>query len=539
MNAITLAINSPLMHTLGWTLVHFIWQGACVGLIYGVLRHVLRFRSPATRYHLAMLTLAVMAFMPIVTLWHLLGTYTPAATGESATSFATAVTILDPVTAQAAGTQANLLGMVSELLQRMVPWAVPFWLLGVMIMSLRVWRGWEHTRMLRRTAVLRVLPAWEASVDKLRDVLGIDKVVQIAVSAGVTVPSVIGWLKPIILIPPSVLTGLTPLQMELVLAHELAHIRRQDYLWNLLQLFVDTLLFYHPVVRWVSRHARMEREQCCDDIVVNLNGDAINYARALTELERLRTPRSSMVLGADGGQVIHRIHRLIGIPAVDISPLSWAVPLLALSLLITGSLTKIPFQAPTIPYFHAPTTATPSASTPATQAQDKPSLQPTHVAITNPRFASLHLVEQVTPFTPVTLTKPLSSLQRAQSGLATVTQNKNPAPVRTGGTILERHPPQYPQYALERDIEGSATVSFTLSASGEITHVRVIDVRGSQLFGQAAVNAMKQWKIAPVTLNGIPVEQSMTQEFDFRLNSPGTTVGTCRIPIGFHICSRN
>ncbi|MGH3626900.1 MAG: M56 family metallopeptidase, partial [Sciscionella sp.] len=295
MNPLMLAIDSPLMRVLGWTLIHFLWQGACAGAIYAVLRYLLRSHTPTARYHLAMFTLAVLAVMPVVTLIHLISSVPVApARNQDLVPFLSSALFSQHSAAQSVSAGATVLETTKGLLQGLAPWAVPFWLFGVMVMSLRVWRGWKQARFLRHTAIFSSLPTWKVSVDRLQDILGIHRVVRLAVSAGVTVPSVIGWLKPIILIPPSVLTGLTPLQMELILAHELAHIRRQDYLWNLLQLFVDTLLFYHPVVRWVSRHARMEREQCCDDIVVSLNGDTLNYARALTELERLRAPRSSM-----------------------------------------------------------------------------------------------------------------------------------------------------------------------------------------------------------------------------------------------------
>jgi bla regulator protein blaR1 len=536
MNPITLAIDSPLMHALGWTLIHFLWQGACVGAVYTALRYTLRSRSPTARYQLAMFALVVMAIMPIATLLHLMTVVPENTQAQALAPFSVSAVILHPQVTQATGVGMTLLETIRVLMQRLVPWAVPLWILGVMVMSVRVWRGWQQTRFLRRTAIFSPLPAWKTSVDRLQAILGIHKAVRLAVSAGITVPSVIGWLKPIILIPPSVLTGLTPLQMELILAHELAHIRRQDYLWNLLQIFVDTLLFYHPVVRWISHHARMEREQCCDDIVVNLNGDAINYARALTELERLRTPRSAMVLGADGGQVIHRIHRLIGMPAADMSPFSWALPLFALSLLITGSLARIPFQNPAFQEHAASNTGyVESDAASAHNSVVEKAVQATHVAISDPRMASLQPVQSSIRFNPVTLTS--LSLKPENEPLAEVTSSK-PVMRHSGGAILERHNPQYPQYALERGTEGSATVSFILNASGTVTDVHVTHIQGSRLFGQAAVDAIKQWKFSPVMIDGQPVEQAMTQEFDFHLDNPAASVGTCRIPIGFHICTR-
>lgn len=538
MNAITLAIDSPLMRALGWTLVHFLWQGACAGAVYAALRYTLRSHSPAARYQLAMVALMVMAVMPIVTLLHLLNAAPMHAQTQVLAPFSVSAVILHPQITQASGMGMALLEITKVLIQRLVPWAVPLWILGVMVMSVRVWRGWQQTRLLRRTAVFSPLPAWRPSIDRLQTILGIRKTVRLAVSAGITVPSVIGWLKPIILIPPGVLTGLTPLQMELILAHELAHIRRQDYLWNLLQIFVDTLLFYHPVVRWISHHARMEREQCCDDIVVDLNGDAINYARALTELERLRTPRSTMVLGADGGQVVHRIHRLIGMPAADMSPFSWALPLLALSLLVTGSLARIPYQNPLF-LQHAISDAgdmTPVHAA-AGRAHANLPLDATHVVVNGRQLAALEPLQTIAQIEPMTLAIPPSSLNPGVKSLTDLPSGKA-VTRRSGGAILERYNPRYPQYALERGTEGSATVSFILNTAGAVTDVHVTHVQGSRLFGQAAADAIKQWKFTPVMIDGNAVNQAMTQEFDFRLDNPTANAGTCRIPIGFHICTR-
>src|SRR5205814_3969509 len=107
-------------------------------------------------------------------------------------------------------------------------------------------------------------------------------------SALVDSPCVLGWLKPIILVPISATTGLSPQQIEGILAHELAHVRRNDYLVNLAQTVVETVLFYHPAVWWISRTIRQEREHCCDDIAAQTAGDARGYARALVAMEELR-----------------------------------------------------------------------------------------------------------------------------------------------------------------------------------------------------------------------------------------------------------
>ncbi|MGH8415593.1 MAG: M56 family metallopeptidase, partial [Gammaproteobacteria bacterium] len=247
MSTFTSLLDSALLSTLGWTLVHFLWQGAATGLLYALLRYWLRNKSPLARYNLAMLMLMTLALLPIVTFIHL---YHPAAGTHDAGTWSS----LTVVTAENANSGASTLVPWLESLQLWLKpwlsWAVLLWFMGVLVMTLRIGHGWQRASYLRRTANFPPLPQWDNIVKELSMRLGIRRVVRLAVSVHILVPSVIGWLKPVILLPPSIITGLTPLQIELILAHELAHVRRYDYLWNLVQLVVETLLFYHPVVRW-------------------------------------------------------------------------------------------------------------------------------------------------------------------------------------------------------------------------------------------------------------------------------------------------
>jgi TonB family protein len=130
-------------------------------------------------------------------------------------------------------------------------------------------------------------------------------------------PSVVGWLKPVILLPAATLMGLTPLQLEAILAHEIGHIKRYDYLVNMLQMLGETLLFYHPAVWWTSKRIRLERELCCDDLAVRFSGNALRYARALTTLEKLRLRTPSVVMASTGGPLLYRIERLVGVRAKE------------------------------------------------------------------------------------------------------------------------------------------------------------------------------------------------------------------------------
>ena len=150
-------------------------------------------------------------------------------------------------------------------------------------------------------------------------------------------PTVIGWLKPVVLLPTSALAGLAPNQMEAILAHELAHVRRHDYIVNLFQTVVETLLFYHPAVWWLSRRIRAERENCCDDLAVSLCGDPVAYAAALAELEGLRSTTGDLVLAATGGSLLQRVRRLLGVPTHAGRAPGWLAAGLALLVVISMS----------------------------------------------------------------------------------------------------------------------------------------------------------------------------------------------------------
>jgi hypothetical protein len=182
--------------------------------------------------------------------------------------------------------------------------------------------------------------------------VGLARGVQFAQSALLAVPVVVGWLRPIVLIPISTLTGLSPQQIDSVILHELAHIRRLDAFANLFQILVETLLFYHPAVWWVSHRIRIEREHCCDDIAVAIGGDSFGYAMALTLLESERA-FPSMALAATGGALKTRVKRLLGQDTAPSRPYHLAPLAVALIALVLGACTLDAMAT-------APTDATPA-----------------------------------------------------------------------------------------------------------------------------------------------------------------------------------
>jgi beta-lactamase regulating signal transducer with metallopeptidase domain len=206
---------------------------------------------------------------------------------------------------------------------RLEPWlpaVVLGWLCGVAVLTLRLLSGCLWVRRLKSHGTVPAAEGWQHTAARLSRRLHITRRIRLFESALVDVPTVIGWIKPVVLLPASALAGLSPQQIEAILMHELAHIRRHDYVVNLLQTLVETLLFYHPAVWWLSRRIRAERENCCDDLAVRLCGDPFAYAAALADLEELRGGTRHgefLAMAASGGagsSLVHRVRRLLGAP---------------------------------------------------------------------------------------------------------------------------------------------------------------------------------------------------------------------------------
>ncbi|NOX56225.1 MAG: M56 family metallopeptidase, partial [Planctomycetes bacterium] len=193
------------------------------------------------------------------------------------------------------------------------PWLgriVLAWCLGVLLFAQRPLLGWWTARRLRRVGVSPVSEAVRKLLQRSARRLGVRRAVVALQSTLVRVPVAVGHFRPVILLPASLITGLPPDQLEAILAHELAHIRRHDYLVNLLQTLAETFFFYHPAVWWLSGRIRDEREHCCDDLAVAAVGDRVEYGRALLALEELRGPSATLVVGARGGTLLARMRRL-------------------------------------------------------------------------------------------------------------------------------------------------------------------------------------------------------------------------------------
>jgi uncharacterized protein (TIGR03435 family) len=332
MNAIQMLATQPWVERLGLTLLHFLWQGLIIVTIYAVARKWgERTLGPNRRYFLACAALTAIAIAPVVT-WMLLRGPAP----ESVV-----VTFTAPMSAARTGParfiSLSLPGDADPAIPgQFLSWVVAIWFTGATAFSLRLLCGWMLAGRLRSALVRPASAEWQRTLDRLKTRVSVSRPVRLLVSGVLQAPAAIGWVRPVVLVPVGALAGLPAAQIEALLLHELAHIRRHDYLIHILQSAVEAVFFYHPAVWWISSHMRAERELCCDDIAVSLTGDAVLYARALAEFDSARWVQPA-VMSANGGSLAGRIARLLGQPPTSRRASCGPATIPALLLLAIGA----------------------------------------------------------------------------------------------------------------------------------------------------------------------------------------------------------
>ena len=319
---------------IGESLLHFLWQGALIASVLGLFLYSTPEHLSRIRHLAASLALIAMLITPVLTVIYL----------ENSAS-ASERPVQDTVSATTAAPETKALNSVerSSSLAPIAPsrgwphYLVYGWLLGVFIFSVRtgagllVIRRWRHEH-------IRPAPDWLGDLFKREcERFGLAGQIQMRVSAGVDVPMVVGWFRPLILLPLQMVTGLTAHQWTAIIDHELAHVMRKDHLMNCVTAIAETLLFYHPAVWWVSRQIRLECECCCDELAAEATGDKIAYARALTGIAAFRAQNVKMALYVNGGGLSLRIRRLLRVKTPLNGPKGHFRLLLGGSMIITLS----------------------------------------------------------------------------------------------------------------------------------------------------------------------------------------------------------
>lgn len=564
---------------LGLVLLHFIWQGALVGAVFALLRN---YCAPGRqRYALGMISFGALMLAPLLTAaWLSYDT-----SGQAAASATAAVTAVVVGPSSAASVDVSSITAWQDLL----PWIVALWGVGVAVLTLRALLHWRDLSLLIKRGA--PMPGWQTQLANLCERFGVSRAVRLLYSPDVQTPTLVGWIKPVILLPAAVALGFPAAQIELILAHELGHLRRWDHVVNLVQVVVETVLFYHPIVHWISRDLRNQREICCDELVLQLSrANPRDYVETLADLEQLRLyGHGELAVTATGGVLLERVQHIAKIPPTT---LGLRVPGRLLPLLVVGlavlwmgvaqraewdravfasifspqqlrllfDSNAIAVQRPDIAIgdlladpdaLRLPKIAVPAvaAETLATDAiVDAPAVPAAKTVPVPAADAPLNLALAQTS------RKPISELGVASPGAALAVP-AIPAPAaeaEPAAPVQEPVPvhvsqPSYPTSALLRGVEGHVRLSFLLDAGGQVRDVKVERSVPDKLFDSAAVLAMRKWRFDPASYSVSGTRY--TRNFVFSLgghNLPGVEPGVeevpaandCRLVTGTRICRR-
>ena len=304
-------VNAETMRLMGLTLLHFLWQGVALGAAAFLTMSLAR--RAAVRYVLGVSLLVVMVAAPAVTFLVLAQRHESVWPRSQHGNVSLASAAFEASSVSKTTQQVlNFDGPVSSGTSSIyLLWFVEAWFLGVVLLSLRPAAGFLLIERLRLKCGTPVSGALRMRCLELQRRIGLQRVVRYCESLQMDAPAVVGWFRPVILLPVSALTGLTADQLSAVIAHELAHVKRFDAFVNVFQMAAETLLFYHPAVWWLSKCIREEREHCCDDVAIAVCGNAVAYARALAAMAEWQTA-PVLAMAANRSPLAERVARLLG-----------------------------------------------------------------------------------------------------------------------------------------------------------------------------------------------------------------------------------
>ncbi len=557
--------------TLGWTLLHFLWQGALIGVVYALVRYWLR--TDVARHRAAMCGLFAALALPILTfqsLW----------VEASASPAAAAV----PAVASLALEMPDMVTAVAEYSPAWTVWLSALWLVGALLIACRLVRDWLQLRRVIRDSLpapAGLIAVLEREIERF----GLRRQISLRLTASYNTPGVYGIVRPVILMPVALLLKLPADQVEALIVHELAHVRRLDALGNLLAITTRTLLYFHPVVHWLAHDLERLRERLCDDLVLQRPVNRMNYARALSSAALTQNMTPAALLTATGGELTSRVHHILGMdePAppqrTRLAPLLFAVTTIAVSVLglrgisdsfnaadarpelrvITGLLapallgTSEPLVATTgelgVPLFAAyvaqdqslplmpvadrgeslamaPPATTVARSSAIDATQGASSDQPT-VAVGVPPVESSTTAAQARPLDAGALT--IAALEQPDAEIAPMPASKQAYEPLPRATRVVR--PRYPSSALRSELEGTITLSFRIDADGRAGAIEVVGSDPSlESLESGAIAALEQWRFEqPQSSSG-----RYQQEFAFNLQDGGGRI--CNT--GSRICRR-
>ncbi len=319
MNSLDLFFQNDIVQALGWTILHSFWQGLLIVVLLTISLVLLRKHSSRIRYLVAYVALLALAVCSIGTLiWYLPGTafgassyHAEASIEQTAMEVASVLPIETTATVPA---KENYWQSFIQFLEGNLHWVTIIWMFGVLILTLRFLAELAYIQRLKYQPGGLSMDSHQDLLNKLSRQMGIQKFIELKENLRIDSPMVIGFIKPVILVPFGLLSQLDTKQVESILTHELAHIRRHDYLFNLFQSLVEILLFFNPATWWIAALIRDEREHSCDEMAIAETGDQLAFVKTLAKLEEYRIRPTSIAMAFNGHKetgVLGRIKRII------------------------------------------------------------------------------------------------------------------------------------------------------------------------------------------------------------------------------------
>jgi beta-lactamase regulating signal transducer with metallopeptidase domain len=312
MNFLNEFIPKQLLNAIGWTIFHSIWQAIIAALLVGCILAICSQKSARLRYNLTIAAIFILFAASIVTFYKVYNSNHSENLNLTTDNLVLNSDTITGLPAISPKSEIEILDNIKYFFNRHMSIIVGAWLFGVIIFSFRLFGGLFYVQRLRKVGIKTPDEQWSIMLSNISGKIDLRRIVKIFESSLVKIPVAIGYFKPIILFPLGILSGLPQNQIEAIIAHELAHIKRNDFIVNLVQTFIEAFFFYHPAVWWISSIINRERENCCDDIAVGYCLDSTIYSKALYNLQETCMQEKKVALAALGkrNNLYRRIKRM-------------------------------------------------------------------------------------------------------------------------------------------------------------------------------------------------------------------------------------
>jgi beta-lactamase regulating signal transducer with metallopeptidase domain len=538
--------DNPAVMRIGWALLHFLWQGILIALaLKGALMLVER-RSSRLRYALALACLFLMAALPVFLLCRPQRSNSDITAAYETVQFETASVTGSASTLIPIHRNPDFRTRVFDFAMHLVPWIGACWLLGTALMFFKTIGGVIQVYALKRKVAAHCEAQTIISFRRLAARAGVAGV-PILGSGLVSIPTVVGWFRPVVLLPKGALGKFDRPMLDALVAHEFAHIRRHDSVMNLFQTVIEDLLFFHPAMWWVTRSVCAEREACCDDDAVAICGDTLVYVRALSQAEQFRS--SIPVIALSSSPLLHRIRRLTEMRISKMNHVTaFCIALLAVSFIVGTAAASILLAG--IPPQNLQSSV--SANTPG-RDQDSDEAKPEAQA-TRPHNEGKYALmcdivagrmDKETGKIVQIFPPPQEDGKLSGGGCFLLDVSTPKASVVPGelqpSKLIHKVDPAYPEAAIKEHVGIGVTLSINVNEEGFVTDAEVkksqtappdTDSNGNWVGGvrpsvikatnSAAINAVKQWKYSPTLLNGTAVPVRVSASITFTFNNDGS-----------------